>query len=1036
MPINQVQNMTMSGAAPPAKLLEQHVLDELIMGTNSSSIVSKRSVENLYYPNEPHYFRYFVKKYQRRAPLINRGYWLRLKAIDVTVQHFLEKHEARKKKLIINLGCGSDVLPWQSHARHAALCDGVMFVDIDYPDLMRKKRSIVQNTPQLREILGQDFIVSEAEESHFILRSERYCQIGCDLRELGKLRAILEELTPLSECPVLFVAEVSITYMDTQSADALIQWASSIGNSEFCLLEQLLPHGPDHPFARTMLNHFDKLNTPPKSVRQYPTLSRQIDRFTSRGFQEAKIWDLWQVWSSEDFVSGAERASLDEIEPFDEWEEFVMFGRHYFIIHASTSSKYKKESLQRRNDSVRQSINTQVSVVKTVQEPKRRFGDAFAVRNPTGGRLVINLFGLGTCGREGSCDIYSLDGQADVPLLPTTGPTPRMCHTVTGLGDYGILLVGGRSSPANALSDCWIFKKGSSCRWKPTHNLPLPLFRHSTIRLPGTHLALVAGGKTGASNISENIYVFHVSKGWLKCKILGVKPWPTFGGILCNTPNTVARKGVYTGLIAGGIGLEGRINQRVYEWHLELKQLQPEIRFEPCGEEVDPTKQLSLFGAKPIEFGSYTLVCGGVGERQESQGQTIVAIDIDSQDRCNVSELCWTNNEGITPLMIGSSVMRVDDNIMVFGGGATCFSMGTYWQGGASTISIHNKPTHWKHSKPIAEGLTRPQFMGSQRFVSGTSRSQHQGSKEVDATITTVARTRLETPQQLRDILEAAVPVIIAKTDIGDCVWKWTSSYMIDRVGHDTQVVIHECQQDSEKMDFNSKNFRYVTESFENVIRRAEAGHRVYLRALSREKPMDRPANIKDDFPGIASDFHLPNQMDSIQNGIFSSVLRVSGRVNMWLHYDVMANMYAQVVGSKRMVLFPPSDVGHLAFAPGASSSSLDVFSELRSSRMNGTHPHEAMLEPGDILYLPPLWLHAATTAAIPSIAVNVFFRNLNSGYAAGRDVYGNRDLAAYEKGRLDVGRIGKSFQKFPMETRRFYLNRLAGELELAADGV
>ncbi|QPH10158.1 hypothetical protein C2857_001345 [Epichloe festucae Fl1] len=830
----------MSGAAPPAKLLEQHVLDELIMGTNSSSIVSKRSVENLYYPNEPHYFRYFVKKYQRRAPLINRGYWLRLKAIDVTVQHFLEKHEARKKKLIINLGCGSDVLPWQSHARHAALCDGVMFVDIDYPDLMRKKRSIVQNTPQLREILGQDFIVSEAEESHFILRSERYCQIGCDLRELGKLRAILEELTPLSECPVLFVAEVSITYMDTQSADALIQWASSIGNSEFCLLEQLLPHGPDHPFARTMLNHFDKLNTPPKSVRQYPTLSRQIDRFTSRGFQEAKIWDLWQVWSSEDFVSGAERASLDEIEPFDEWEEFVMFGRHYFIIHASTSSKYKKESLQRRNDSVRQSINTQVSVVKTVQEPKRRFGDAFA----------------------------------------------------------------------------------------------------------------------------------------------------------------------------------------------------PEIRFEPCGEEVDPTKQLSLFGAKPIEFGSYTLVCGGVGERQESQGQTIVAIDIDSQDRCNVSELCWTNNEGITPLMIGSSVMRVDDNIMVFGGGATCFSMGTYWQGGASTISIHNKPTHWKHSKPIAEGLTRPQFMGSQRFVSGTSRSQHQGSKEVDATITTVARTRLETPQQLRDILEAAVPVIIAKTDIGDCVWKWTSSYMIDRVGHDTQVVIHECQQDSEKMDFNSKNFRYVTESFENVIRRAEAGHRVYLRALSREKPMDRPANIKDDFPGIASDFHLPNQMDSIQNGIFSSVLRVSGRVNMWLHYDVMANMYAQVVGSKRMVLFPPSDVGHLAFAPGASSSSLDVFSELRSSRMNGTHPHEAMLEPGDILYLPPLWLHAATTAAIPSIAVNVFFRNLNSGYAAGRDVYGNRDLAAYEKGRLDVGRIGKSFQKFPMETRRFYLNRLAGELELAADGV
>jgi tRNA wybutosine-synthesizing protein 4 len=42
--------------------------------TNNSSIVSKRSVERLYFPNEPHFFRYFVKRPQRRSPLINRGY--------------------------------------------------------------------------------------------------------------------------------------------------------------------------------------------------------------------------------------------------------------------------------------------------------------------------------------------------------------------------------------------------------------------------------------------------------------------------------------------------------------------------------------------------------------------------------------------------------------------------------------------------------------------------------------------------------------------------------------------------------------------------------------------------------------------------------------------------------------------------------------------------------------------------------------------------------------------------------------------------
>lgn len=95
---------------------------------------------------------------------------------------------------------------------------------------MLKKRSIVLETPQLRDILGQDFLVSDQDQ--ILLRSDRYCQIGCDLRELTKLRASLETLIPLAGCPVLFIAEVSITYMDTKSADALIQWASTIGKCE------------------------------------------------------------------------------------------------------------------------------------------------------------------------------------------------------------------------------------------------------------------------------------------------------------------------------------------------------------------------------------------------------------------------------------------------------------------------------------------------------------------------------------------------------------------------------------------------------------------------------------------------------------------------------------------------------------------------------------------------------------------------------------------------------------------------------------
>lgn len=153
-----------------------------------------------------------------------------------------------------------------------------------------------------------------------------------------------------------------------------------------------------------------------------------------------------------------------------------------------------------------------------------------------------------------------------------------------------------------------------------------------------------------------------------------------------------------------------------------------------------------------------------------------------------------------------------------------------------------------------------------------------------------------------------------------------------------------------------------------------------------------------------------------------------------------MANVYVQVRGTKRLMLFPPGDVTRLGFAPGASSSSVDVFGALEQGLLGtggrgegGVHPHEAAVGPGDILYLPPLWLHAAQPTSGPgelSVAVNVFFRSIEAEYyATGRDVYGNRDLGPYEKGRQDVAKVARSLSKLPREAAGFYAERLAEEL-------
>lgn len=230
-------------------------------------------------------------------------------------------------------------------------------------------------------------------------------------------------------------------------------------------------------------------------------------------------------------------------------------------------------------------------------------------------------------------------------------------------------------------------------------------------------------------------------------------------------------------------------------------------------------------------------------------------------------------------------------------------------------------------------------------------------------------------------------------------------------------------------MSFQSKNFAYKTLLFSEFIDTAfdtAADDHLYLRSLSSSNPTTEPAKLIEDFPCIAGDFSIPPELEFVKANEHSSPLRISSTgVGMWLHFDVMANVLCHIRGTKRLRVYPPSDVTRLSFPPGASSSTINPFTE---GDIEYTTPMEAILKPGDVLYLPELWPHAVLPLE-PCVAVNVFFKSLQKGYSLGRDVYGNRDLAAYEKGRGMVGRIARDFEGLPSSARRFYMERLADEL-------
>jgi tRNA wybutosine-synthesizing protein 4 len=213
-----------SGKVAPKAKQQQ---DEAIIGTNDYSIMSKRSVEKLYYNDEPEFLRAFVHRFKRRAPLVNRGYWLRMRAIEAVVQRFLNENTS-EKKAVVNLGCGYDPLAFRTLWKYPTQSHDVKFVDVDFPSLIAKKVQIIKNESCLRSQLNP----ADENPSHTAIKyaNSKYCAVGCDLGDIDLLEYILKDHLNLDDFSVLFINEVAMVYMLPHEATDVVSLCSSFAD--------------------------------------------------------------------------------------------------------------------------------------------------------------------------------------------------------------------------------------------------------------------------------------------------------------------------------------------------------------------------------------------------------------------------------------------------------------------------------------------------------------------------------------------------------------------------------------------------------------------------------------------------------------------------------------------------------------------------------------------------------------------------------------------------------------------------------------
>ncbi|KAJ5897853.1 LCM-domain-containing protein [Penicillium tannophilum] len=1018
---------------------------DAVMDTNNSSIASKRSVEMIYYP-QPHFYRYFVKKPQRRPPMINRSYWLRMYTMKETVRQFIAKAPTDKPKFVLNLGCGFDPLPFilLSEEQKSTRSGHTVFVDIDYEKLMVHKKNAIRQTQEITRVLGD--IEFGSDEDVIQINASRYRAVGCDLKNLKKLDEVLQSnILPSADCSVLLLAEVSLTYMDVQSANEIIKWASNLTN------EQFSPDGPEHPFTKTMMAHYNKLNAPLHSIHEFHSLAEQEQRFKSAGWSQAQARSLWDLWSDDTFLPESVRKGLDSYEVFDEWEEFALFESHYFLLIASNIPEDSKEmdghtEIANEQDGYSTSDQFVLKAHCPVDKGgRRRYGAIIPGRKDK--IFVGHHGGQGEQARLASTDVYT-PGEVDESELasPSRDIPIRMCHTITPLNENtdDCLLVGGRTSPGAPFDDCW-FRQDNS--WRHIHPLPEPRFRHSATNVStdkDSGSVLVYGGKTKDNGILDSWLLWNDrnEQGWRKIETVGGTPEARFGASFAKMNDT-------SGILSGGIGSNGTILEDIWVWSLSRcgdGSLQVKlVDLTQHAREASPHlfKYLPRFGATVNATSMGLVIAGGIVPRQLVPAKMEIML-LDSKQIVNPSNVTRPCSQTLIsiiglgsasaeprPLLTGHVACSIGaDQVLFLGGGAVCFPLGTVWTEGTWLLQPRNsaKENSWAIVTPKKATLGNPVSqppINKQRYV----------NKKANKTVQ-IPRVRIETAAQFQQIVANGKPVVIEGSDIGSCTEIWTQEYLTSSVGNDRKVVVHEAQ--SERMNFQEKNFAYVTKGFGTFLNEVHAGGRQYLRSISAEQPSKLPANLATDFPTLQQDFRLPECLSLVSDNVHSSPLRISGPVTMWLHYDVMANVLCQIRGERRLILFPPDDIQYLHIPPGASSSTVDIFQAVgldTPAFIPGTSPQEAILQPRDILFIPPLWLHTACSATSEvSIAVNVFFRNLTKGYAAGRDVYGNRDLHAYEKSRQDLQRLTRAFDGVPPDMTRFYLRRLAQELLDIAD--
>ncbi|KAK6465533.1 carboxymethyltransferase [Scheffersomyces coipomensis] len=648
--------------------------DLQVQGTNNSSIVSKRSVEKIYdtklHPEEKEWFASFVfKKVVRRSPAINRGYWIRMESIKSLVKQIVKLNPGKVVN-VINLGCGFDPLPFQLFNYDEKL----KFIDIDYPELVDNKYKMIIDSEDIMKLIGRDNnTINQTDDSDGIklglkINHDRYKLIGCDLKQSELYGKQLSHLLTNKDEINVFIAEVSLAYMKNQYSNKIIEISSNLPNSHFLILEQILPDSELNSFAQKMIAHFDKLRSSLYCIKNYPTKTDQIIRFKSY-FPHVEINNLFENWQQ--LIETDVKVAINNIEQFDEWEEFIIFCQHYVILHGCNieGQSLYKDSHASKTPTYETSSSISFSLDENLCHDERlelkfpgicELGDKILIQgglkqSRTNETLIVNP-------KESTIEIVENNGD-EVPA--------RMCHTITSINNEETILIGGRTRPGVNLKDIYKFRNE---KWIKLTEMKEGRSRHCTVKIDSDHILIFGGLEYDSSEDLFMIYQISTNE-FYPLKITGDQITNLLG-------SDVDYNGQYGIILGGMINVdEPCVNDKLYKFTIDLNH--KSIHLTIIGEDsylfsrigghvklINDRKMIIMGGISPKDI--YTYQNNAISLEIKEEGYKIEYIPIADKIR-----------QVKSPLLIGFGVIhdKSSRQLTIISGGAVCYSFGSGYNG-------------------------------------------------------------------------------------------------------------------------------------------------------------------------------------------------------------------------------------------------------------------------------------------------------------------------------------------------------------------